>query len=347
MRRVAVLLFLVVVCPAFAAIPNAGDPKAYTEHQYRKDTLNFNLRTTAGAYKEVGQRDPKWDTQAITFLEGVSKYMSYAGVELVYSIPDVPTGTKLEEMGRAVVELGCKDPLILDMFCLILNDQFRASNDYAKRRELNTLVATVTDPLLDSKYPVYRSIGHLRRRINLMPAGNRTEREAQAKLEARFNDSLVAIARQAEYPGVDRRIYLARIMNEFDGWPIDRQRAFYESLQKVNADKWITSVIGGKYHIQAAWAARGGGWANSVTPDGWKKFADELAEARKCLEEAHRLQPTYPEAATTMITVEMGTPGAQQGAVRGWFERPQGPIRLSAGLQKLCLCNPAAMEWES
>src|SRR5262249_45011701 len=85
-----------------------------------------------------------------------------------------------------------------------------------------------------------------------------------------------------------------------------------------------SNIVEGSYHIKAAWAARGGGFANTVTEEGWRKMAEELALARKCLTEAYRLHPDYPEAATQMISVVMGEPVGLDGpgkSLRLWLNR--------------------------
>ena len=54
----------VAAVAARAAIPGADDPKAFTDHDYRRQRLDFNRRTLAGAYDRVGKHDPAWDERA-------------------------------------------------------------------------------------------------------------------------------------------------------------------------------------------------------------------------------------------------------------------------------------------
>jgi hypothetical protein len=83
--------------------------------------------------------------------------------------------------------------------------------------------------------------------------------------------------------------------------------------------EWLARVFEGEFHIMEAWKARGGGYANTVTEDGWKTFASELAAARKSLTRAWNLQPGLPIAPTRMIYVAMGDTGAEE--MRLWFDR--------------------------
>src|SRR2546430_14673238 len=63
--------------PAPAALPGADDPQAYTQHDWLRDHLEYNTRTLAGAYQEVGKHDAKWDAAATKFLKGTAHRMTY------------------------------------------------------------------------------------------------------------------------------------------------------------------------------------------------------------------------------------------------------------------------------
>src|SRR5439155_9015886 len=85
------------------------------------------------------------------------------------------------------------------------------------------------------------------------------------------------------------------------------------------ADPWLVQMIGGLYQINAAWEARGKGWASEVTDAGWKGFHEHLTAARECLTAAYKLHPEFPEAATHMITVAMGD-SEKDETPRKWFD---------------------------
>jgi Domain of unknown function (DUF4034) len=52
-----------------------------------------------------------------------------------------------------------------------------------------------------------------------------------------------------------------------------------------------------------AWAARGSGYVNTVTPQGWKLFGERMDRADKLLEGAAKLEPMCPEWYSEMLTV--------------------------------------------
>ena len=66
-----------------------------------------------------------------------------------------------------------------------------------------------------------------------------------------------------------------------------------------------------------AWKARGGGYAGSVTEEGWRLFGQRIEQARGYLEAAEKLPAKDPEVYRALIVVAMaqGWPRAQMEAV--------------------------------
>jgi hypothetical protein len=81
---------------------------------------------------------------------------------------------------------------------------------------------------------------------------------------------------------------------------------------------WLASVLTGEAEISRAWQARGGGYANTVSPAGWEGFSKHLAIAREQLTSAWRLHPEWPLAPARMIYVSMGD--ADITEMRRWFD---------------------------
>jgi hypothetical protein len=83
---------------------------------------------------------------------------------------------------------------------------------------------------------------------------------------------------------------------------------------------YVVEYYEGKRHVNEAWKARGDGYAPEVTPEGWKGFAEHLAQARVHLVKSWNLQPAVPRAATLMIKVAMGEE-EKIDSMRMWFDR--------------------------
>ena len=82
---------------------------------------------------------------------------------------------------------------------------------------------------------------------------------------------------------------------------------------------WLSHVLDGEMHIMEAWKARGGGYANTVTQEGWEAFRTHLNTAARHLTAAWELRPDLPIAPCRMIYVALGNLGPQE--MRVWFDR--------------------------
>ena len=81
----------------------------------------------------------------------------------------------------------------------------------------------------------------------------------------------------------------------------------------------VVKVVEGDRQVRLAWRARGGGYANEVSSQGWKDFMKCSAEARAAYAEAWKLRPDWPLAPAQMVYVAMGE--GELGDMRLWFDR--------------------------
>lgn len=84
---------------------------------------------------------------------------------------------------------------------------------------------------------------------------------------------------------------------------------------------WLISMVRGKSEVFLAWESRGDGWADEVTPEGWRGFREHLTNAHAVLTKAWELHPEYPESAAVMITVAKGLGDDVTGPASLWFNR--------------------------
>ncbi|OGV59416.1 MAG: hypothetical protein A2X45_22340 [Lentisphaerae bacterium GWF2_50_93] len=84
---------------------------------------------------------------------------------------------------------------------------------------------------------------------------------------------------------------------------------------KMKLDDWISAypnsitprVVLGYFMVDFAWHARGGGWANTVTEEGWNKFRDRLAEGKTALNEARTdIKTDCPGWHDAMLVIALG-----------------------------------------
>lgn len=85
----------------------------------------------------------------------------------------------------------------------------------------------------------------------------------------------------------------------------------------VNIDPWLEKAIRGINAVRRAWNARGGGYANTVTEEGWKVYGREIEIARPLFEEAYKLRPELVGSLAEVIGTGYGD--ARLKAI--WYER--------------------------
>jgi len=100
-------------------------------------------------------------------------------------------------------------------------------------------------------------------------------------------------------------------------------------------------LLRGDYYIRYAWNARGDGWADTVTEEGWKLFGQRLAMAEDALERAWKLDPTDARIPVKMINLELGQ-GEGRDRMEIWFQRAMelDPNNYSACWQKAYYLEP-------
>jgi hypothetical protein len=304
-----------VVIGAFsgqAAIPGTGDPKVYTEIDYAKDLLAFQQRALPQAYESAGQRDAKWDATVTKLLNGMAAFLTDKAVHERAQVP-APPRDELEKDAKAALDAGCDDPLVVYCYGVLLDE--RNAKDEAR-----PFLERAAAAMPASHYPIIRAVYANERLIwHLDPKKNAADVEKYWKLE---QDEWLAVFAAGDLKGFDRRVYYDNFAPIMQTKPFEDRRMFYERLKELKAEPWITNMIGGRFHIDAAWEARGSGWANSVTEEGWKQFNAHLSASYECLKKAYELEPKYPEAATSMITVMMGgSAHAADENPRVWFDR--------------------------
>src|SRR5690606_9898351 len=105
---------------------------------------------------------------------------------------------------------------------------------------------------------------------------------------------------------LDLRIRLRYAKGYIDDLGLKQREDRIAAAEKIGTvDPWLINMMRGELEIVLAWKARGGGWANTVTEQGWEEFFRQLENARGHLAAAHAAHPEFPEAATKMITVAM------------------------------------------
>ena len=81
--------------------------------------------------------------------------------------------------------------------------------------------------------------------------------------------------------------------------------------------KYIYHTLDGIALTNWGWHARGVGYADSVTKNGWKKFGTRLRAARVALRRAYALSPDQPEAPAALMETNQGL--GHPNRIKKWF----------------------------
>jgi tetratricopeptide (TPR) repeat protein len=115
-----------------------------------------------------------------------------------------------------------------------------------------------------------------------------------------------------------------------------------EAIAKEPSAKALRLQVRGKFYKDYAWEARGNGYVDTVTEEGFRKFGERLQEAGKALEAAWKLRPDDGKTATLMLIVELGIGDGDRDRMELWFRRAleADPDNKDACLNKLYWLEP-------
>ena len=126
---------------------------------------------------------------------------------------------------------------------------------------------------------------------------------------------------EGSYRGKDDAFFVDQVLSDYD--PLRNDWDANEKLVTETKDlpEWARDTILGHIEIARGWKARGGGYADSVTAEGWKEYHAQISKARDHLETAWKQQPDQPYAAADMIRVAMDSGPGSAANARLWFDR--------------------------
>ena len=291
----------------YHAQPIPSGKEARTQAEVRQAVWRYGQRTLSQAYQRLGKHDARWDKAAVKYAERSALFFA--------QMPGAPDQRELLAQGKALIGLGCDDPLMLYLYgaALQVNDKGAESEPVLKRA------------VLGFEKAAYRRSRAFSAALRLARYYRQAGDERNADFE-RTRDLavkwVIESAGDGSYEAGEQRVFLLGLSEDWDGVLGERSKAIYDGLRANSSlDPYITKVIGGWYEIDRAWEARGSDWASNVTEEGWKGFAEHLAEARRLLTEAWKLHPEFPEAPTRMIRVVMGEGRSSGDTQRLWFDR--------------------------
>lgn len=275
-----------------------------------KERLNFALRDTVEAYLQSGSRNALWDETVTNALTAVSK----SRVALSGPEGGALRRTAALELQKAI-DAGCKDPLVVYFWTWI---KFPNSNNVDQQGKDAWVYAA--NIMRTSQYSPLRRCWayiHAARAANALAQNGKTPQEAH-ELRHEVGDLFPSVLSDKSIPPEEALTLCWYILDtmRYNTKQLKYYFDLYEPFLKKSwsryADSWF---IRGDFEVDFAWASRGGGFANTVTKDGWKGFAEHLALAEKYLLKSWDMHP-MEKTAVRLITLEIG-----QGKGRARMEK--------------------------
>jgi hypothetical protein len=278
----------------------------------------WNLFTTVGDYRSVGKTGAKWDDKAIAALRAYAEIRTKtADQQRLEELMDI-----IRTNCNAAVAAGCDDSLIRYLHTRYTitdaDDMSSAALAEEYRKVAVAMEKTGYSPL--RKAYVYMrggktlksSLGEL---TNSPPALRDFWMGAVDHLNEALQDKSLP-TREAN--DLSREVLelceKASPANDYFGERI------FPTMEKHWASNSFVPLLKGQYYSEKAWAARGGGFADTVTKKGWNGFEKNLDLAEAALNTAWQLDKSNAVIATEMITVCIGK-GYPRGEMEKWFER--------------------------
>lgn len=299
----------------------------------------WNRDTALAAYEKSGTKNPAWDDKARKAI-------------VLFVAPTKGWSKEAQAAIDDAINAGCNDPLIVYFKARVLS-----SDRNAELSKVNDLFKTASDALTASTYPAYRKLACYRaeytsRLSAAVPREGRPKLTSeQWKPETKRLDYLrKEWAKQwpeflKDNPPQSRILDLAdEFLDAQNYLHKHREPVFkniYEPWQKATPDTSEILAFKGHFYIKFAWDARGGGWANSVTENGWKQFGERLAIAEQALTQSWEKDHNNALAAQRMLTVELGQ-GKGRDRMELWYKRALAadPDDLKAVTAKMYYLEP-------
>jgi hypothetical protein len=319
-RLAITALALGLIGVAAAAEPPAIPFDAKKAKELKDRDRAWDLDSTLGAYKAVGKKSPKWDAHVERAL--------LADADRIHGSPWAVADAeqRQREALQKAADAGCNDPLVQYQ---LIRRRPRAK-DNSEDDQVKEWMLKAARGLAASKYPdIRKAHGWLNTIAELLFEVHREKpTEENVKLAGECLDELLkvmAVLAKDKSPSLRKEFLELCEMVHRNGHTIGQRKEWFdrldkEVLAKTPKDSPVPHVAAGVFLIQYAWDARGKGFANTVTEEGWKAFKERLTEAERRLTKAWELDTSCAPAAANMIRVCMGLEH-DRDEMEKWFRR--------------------------
>ncbi len=308
-------IFLAVTGCSKKADSTAPSPKLSAEDA-KQQRLAWNLKTTVQAYEQAGFSNPDWDEPAKRALK------EFARVRAQCIEPDEPWTQIIATNCSAAVEAGCGDPMIAYLYIRCSMSQTNSPKDFVDA------FCTTAEAMQKSSYPSIRKFYVWQRTGQQVhdAYGYGTNIPLEFARIGIFSQGVSTLLEALSDKTIPPQEFYDASHEILEVWKNSKAHYgdLYHSIEKLLPDNWsndpIVLLLKGEAYIHMAWVERGGGYADTVTDEGWKLFRERLAIAEEALNRAWKLNPKDPHIPLAFISVELGQ-GQGRERMELWFQR--------------------------
>lgn len=290
-----------------------------TWRQWSAESAAWHRKRLRAAYERAGTKNLKWNEPMMELLDQVAELRSGGGLS---------NSKRIQELVLEINQLGCTDPLFR-YFVL------RYGTLPMKQEECVPAFRAAARALGDSNYDALEKFwASIRTAHQIMgESGSKIPQEVVV-LRRTALDHLVSALGHRDLPPAEVVSAGEELLIALKHNPIE-YRAAWDKLVPLMTNHWSQSpevlLTIGWGHLDRAWMARGGGYADSVTREGWKAFAEEMDQAERYLTNSWSLG-AMNGTARQMMRLELGQ-GEGRDRMELWFERA---MELNPGDYEAC-----------
>lgn len=291
-----------------AAMRAASKPVTWTSNTLTHTTWQtiqreFRIRQYLDAYDKCNDHRSSYDADARHLIQ--QWIDSNYGGKLATNYDAL-----VEQADKLAVDPGCDDPLVWTVLGSNLNEM------HEQTRRFDRAVQGYGHSQYKAYPQLYATVMLAKYLVQL---GRDHERLPQ------LDESARQLLKQALHDGSirpeDQPVFADALLSDWGNDFFYRNGDSIPSIVAGAGDSyhWLALVTEGERQVNAAWKDRGGGYANTVTPAGWKGFREHLVNARENFTKAWQLRPDWGFAANQMIAVSLGDSDISE--MRLWFDR--------------------------
>jgi tetratricopeptide (TPR) repeat protein len=214
--------------------------------------------------------------------------------------PDALPRDELRALGVELLVAGSQDPVVLLAYAHVI-EEFKVTDSI-----MELVLRPAILGLPGTQYPKWIEV-RLRSLLPTLPTHRVLPGDDRPRTFSDRYNAFQAALYQWLRDDSQHKQFLRPIAANLDDLQT-RNHLRYDTLLRDIADDpeidpWLLHVMAGEHFYDAAWNARGSGFANDVTPAGWDQFQTQMEQAALHFRHAWLLHPEHPRTAWKMINV--------------------------------------------